>query len=253
MGFDSFSGEPSSQSDTHATYVPPAASALSNCLPDDVKDTAKYYWAIMMFNEAVVFVLVMIRTLSVWRQGGTSSLLRIIIRDQVLFYALTLGINIANLVYIVAARGETQNPGVRLSFSGLPRSSARADASRVSALLTPLATALTSIAAARILLNLKDSHGNNSPTNSNTNKSSGSGSGRLSGKKVNLPGRGYDASSGFATPSGRSPAFQSPFPSDSMATIGSQYRKGEKDIDNEKVDVEMGSFGRDTSDEGGRV
>ena len=96
--------------------MPPAASALSNCLPDDVKDTAKYYWAIMMFNEAVVFLLVMFRTLSVWRQGGTSSFLRIIIRDQVLFYALTLGINIANLVYIVAARGETQNPGASLGF-----------------------------------------------------------------------------------------------------------------------------------------
>ena len=107
-----------------------------------------------MLYDSVVLVLSLFKTISIIREGAQSRILQVLVRDQIVFFGMTLLVNVANLVYYgVSDPQRNRWVGCSLSpnfhhadalMSGLYRSA-----------MCPIAVAVTSIAASRMLLNVR--------------------------------------------------------------------------------------------------
>ncbi|KAL7009659.1 hypothetical protein EMMF5_000567 [Cystobasidiomycetes sp. EMM_F5] len=122
------------------------------------------YWAYFVSITAVDFIflgLVAYKSISLWRDSR-SHFIKVIIRDQVNFFALNTAVQIANMVYFLTASATSNG-----------------------AMVAPLATAMTSITVTRIVLNLREA----GSTSSSTRQTGPISAGRTSEVVLELPSR----------------------------------------------------------------
>lgn len=142
------------------------------------------YWAYFVSITAVDFIflgLVAYKSISLWRDSR-SHFIKVIIRDQVNFFALNTAVQIANMV--------SSQPYMDCVFCILLTRSPQvyfltASATSNGAMVAPLATAMTSITVTRIVLNLREA----GSTSSSTRQTGPISAGRTSEVVLELPSR----------------------------------------------------------------
>jgi len=144
-----------------ALVIPAAAVFVLQCVvPSDVKSrllppglhacvpyrTASKFWitifAALMF-DLFVLVLALYKEIQLWRQGLQSNIMVVLLRDQILFFAVCAAANLANMIFFAVT-----------------------DPSQNRALLFSVAIGMTSISACRMVLNLRESAENPYPVTS---------------------------------------------------------------------------------------